>query len=175
MAVIRGGYVVQPHVQALADAIEADNLANSFGTYAGHDPSPDLAVDVFVSSREQGDQVAQFVIDNIPNYGVWYLIFWQRIYNPSIGSYWRDMEDRGSPTQNHHDHVHVSFFNNFSLPEEDPLSALSPDEQHELLDKTRVVFDRVAILFNDLGPNEVTIKETLDVVKRIKDGLGSSQ
>jgi len=43
-----------------------------------------------------------------------YVIWGQRIWNPSEDSVatwtsWRAMEDRGDVTQNHWDHVHVSF------------------------------------------------------------------
>jgi len=110
VALVRGG-AVRPHVQAFADAVAAATGAESFGTYPGHDPTEDRAVDIFVpvSSDVLGNKITGFAIPNIERYGIWYLIYRQRIYNPSIADYWRPMEDRGSPTQNHYDHVHVSF------------------------------------------------------------------
>ncbi len=56
-----------------------------------------------------GDQVAQFAITNAQKYGVKYVIWKQRYYdirNPG----WSPMSDRGSITQNHWDHVHISVF-----------------------------------------------------------------
>ncbi|MEO3785957.1 hypothetical protein ABGB12_21730 [Actinocorallia sp. B10E7] len=56
-----------------------------------------------------GDQVAQFAINNAQKYGVKYVIWKQRYYdirNPG----WSTMSDRGSITQNHWDHVHISVF-----------------------------------------------------------------
>lgn len=109
-ALVRGG-TVRPHVQAFADAVKEATGADSFGTYAGHDPSIDLALDIFVpvSSDVLGNKITGFAIPNIKQYGIDYIIYRQRIYNPEIATYWRNMEDRGSPTQNHYDHVHISF------------------------------------------------------------------
>ncbi|MBX6768572.1 MAG: hypothetical protein IRY90_15695 [Actinomadura rubrobrunea] len=60
------------------------------------------------SAQRHGDQVAQFVIDNAAKYGVKYVIWKQRIWDTRSSGGWRQMEDRGSITQNHYDHVHVS-------------------------------------------------------------------
>lgn len=64
------------------------------------------ALDLMISSRSQGDAVAAFVQANVATYDVKYLIWRQRYWAP--GRSWRMMEDRGSPTQNHMDHVHVT-------------------------------------------------------------------
>jgi hypothetical protein len=55
-----------------------------------------------------GDQVAAYTIANAARLGVKYVIWRQRIWNP--GGAWRPMGDRGSITQNHYDHVHVSVY-----------------------------------------------------------------
>jgi hypothetical protein len=60
------------------------------------------------SAQEHGDRVAQFVIDNADRYGLKYVIWKQRIWDTRGSGSWRQMEDRGSITQNHFDHVHVS-------------------------------------------------------------------
>lgn len=52
-----------------------------------------------------GDQIAAWAIKNQSRLGVKYVIWKQRI---NQGSGWRPMSDRGSITQNHHDHVHIS-------------------------------------------------------------------
>ncbi|GAA1805079.1 hypothetical protein [Actinomadura chokoriensis] len=60
------------------------------------------------SAQAHGDQVAQYVIDNASRLGIKYVIWKQRIYDMRGSGGWRQMEDRGSVTQNHYDHVHVS-------------------------------------------------------------------
>lgn len=106
------GYTMLPHVQAFVDAVAVATAEHSFGTYIGHDPTVDRAVDMFtpLDSRTLGDAICAFAIANMDAYGIWYIIYRQHIYNPEIGKYWRLMEDRGSPTQNHMDHVHASFY-----------------------------------------------------------------
>lgn len=147
MALVRGGTVL-PHVQAFADAVAAATGADSFGTYPGHDPTEDRAVDCFVPvfTVPLGTAIADFAIANMERYGIWYLIFRQRIYNPEIGSYWRPMEDRGSPTQNHFDHVHLSFYETAPIPppipptsEEEPMSHVTVDPGERALIPVPVV------------------------------------
>ncbi|MFB4296601.1 coiled-coil domain-containing protein [Actinomadura sp. NTSP31] len=60
------------------------------------------------SATAHGDRVAQYVIDNASRLGIKYVIWRQRIYDMRGSGGWRQMEDRGSVTQNHYDHVHVS-------------------------------------------------------------------
>lgn len=67
------------------------------------------AVDVMITSAGQGDAVASFAIANAGRLRIKYVIWQQRIWMPSTGV-WRMMEDRGSPTQNHMDHVHISVY-----------------------------------------------------------------
>ncbi len=123
MALVRGG-IVRPHVQAFADACSRATGADSFGTYAGHDPSIDRALDIFVpvNSRALGDAICAFALANLDRYGIDYVIYRQRIYNPEIATHWRDMADRGGVTQNHFDHVHISF---------EPTAAKVPDPEPE--------------------------------------------
>jgi hypothetical protein len=78
-------------------------------TRPGHSPTQQLAADFMVySDGAKGDAVAQFVIDNAARLNVDYVILRQRIYMIG-GSGSTAMEDRGSPTANHMDYVHVSF------------------------------------------------------------------
>ncbi|WP_232665020.1 hypothetical protein [Pseudonocardia sp. TRM90224] len=60
----------------------------------------------FMIGRAAGDQLAQCALNNKKELGITYVIWRQRI---NYGSGWEAMEDRGSPTANHYDHVHVSF------------------------------------------------------------------
>ncbi|MCD0452362.1 hypothetical protein LO762_24685 [Actinocorallia sp. API 0066] len=56
-----------------------------------------------------GDAVAAFAIKNAARYGVKYVIWRQRIYDMRRPG-WAAMPNRGSITQNHYDHVHISVF-----------------------------------------------------------------
>ena len=132
-ALVRGGYTVAPHVQAFADACERATGVRNFGTYAGHDPTPQRALDIFhaVGDNALADAICDFFIKNMSKYGGWYIISRQRIYNPAVAPYWRNMADRGSITQNHFDHVHVSFYatasGDFSTPPTTPAPAPEED------------------------------------------------
>ncbi|TMR22792.1 hypothetical protein ETD86_10205 [Nonomuraea turkmeniaca] len=52
-----------------------------------------------------GDRIAEWTIKNMNKLGVKYVIWKQRINH---GSGWSAMSDRGSITENHFDHVHIS-------------------------------------------------------------------
>jgi len=125
---VRGGPVLA-HVQRFADAVAGATGADSFGTYPGHEPTLDRAIDIFhaVGDDDLADAIAGFAIDNLERSGIWYVISRQRIYNPQIANYWRQMEDRGGVTQNHRDHVHISFDSTAPdpIPEDDDMT---PDQ-----------------------------------------------
>lgn len=66
------------------------------------------AIDAMISG-EAGWEVAEWVRDNAGELGVIEVIYAQKIWTSERSSEgWRDMEDRGSATANHYDHVHVS-------------------------------------------------------------------
>ncbi|TDC45261.1 hypothetical protein E1281_30960 [Actinomadura sp. KC345] len=60
------------------------------------------------SAQAHGDNVSQYLISNASRLGLKYIIWKQRIYDFRGGGGWDSMEDRGSITANHFDHVHVS-------------------------------------------------------------------
>jgi hypothetical protein len=62
----------------------------------------------FMCTPAQGDQIAAYLIGNHEPLGIDYIIWKQRSWDPDDGQ-WQPMEDRGSPTQNHMDHVHANF------------------------------------------------------------------
>lgn len=64
------------------------------------------AVDIMITSSAQGDAIAAFVQANVSTFNVKYVIWRQRYWEP--GEAWRPMDDRGSATANHMDHVHVT-------------------------------------------------------------------
>ena len=87
-------------------------------TVGGHresDPFPDhpsgLAADFMVavdeSGRAKGDRLASYLTEHADAFGVEYILWQQRSWYPDRG--WKPMADRGSPTANHADHVHVTF------------------------------------------------------------------
>ena len=68
----------------------------------------DIMIPSYKSNKALGDEIAQYFIDNGERLNVTYIIWRQRSYTLTRGS-WKKMADRGSDTQNHMDHVHVSF------------------------------------------------------------------
>jgi len=60
------------------------------------------------AAQAHGDRGAQYAIDHASSLGVKYIIWKQRIYDIRAGGGWDPMEDRGSITANHFDHVHIS-------------------------------------------------------------------
>lgn len=65
------------------------------------------AVDIIVGAGNDavGNAVKDFAIANAAAYGVQYALWHQTTWNPDGSS--SPMENRGSPTQNHMDHVHI--------------------------------------------------------------------
>jgi hypothetical protein len=58
-----------------------------------------------------GDSIANYVRSHASSFGVSEVIWKQRIWSVQRSSEgWRPMEDRGSTTANHYDHVHVSVY-----------------------------------------------------------------
>lgn len=76
--------------------------ACDFMVASGTMPSADMV--------DHGHRIAQWAISHASKYGIMYIIYRQRIYDMRGGSGWRQMEDRGSITANHYDHVHISVF-----------------------------------------------------------------
>lgn len=99
-----------------------EEIANLFGitSFSGYRPGDSgdhgkgLAIDFMVQeSSELGDKVAEYAIQNMASRGISYIIWKQRFYAPFDSKYgpantWNPMPDRGSVTENHYDHVHVS-------------------------------------------------------------------
>lgn len=63
------------------------------------------ALDVMTSDKSKGDAIKDFVINNASALDLKWAIWQQRLWYPNGSS--KPMEDRGSPTQNHMDHVHI--------------------------------------------------------------------
>jgi hypothetical protein len=79
----------------------------------GGEHSVGKALDIMVSSSSLGDAIAAFVKANYRELGVSEVIWSQQIWTVERASDgWRWMEDRGSATANHYDHVHVTVYGN---------------------------------------------------------------
>ena len=109
---------LQPQAEAFRQDVAAKFGLTNIGGYREGDPQDHgkgRAVDVMVPvGSEVGNQVAQYAVDNIANAGISYVIYRQHFYAPVDNIYgpantWNQMLDRGSITENHYDHVHVSF------------------------------------------------------------------
>jgi uncharacterized protein YbdZ (MbtH family) len=84
-------------------------------TYASHSDGPTKSADLWTAGATGGrdnrnmpsmNNLADYCAANLRNLGLKYVIWKQRI---NSGSGWRAMGDRGSLTQNHYDHVHITF------------------------------------------------------------------
>lgn len=83
----------------------------AYGTHRGYctytcDHHDGYAVDIMISG-DRGWMIAEWVRTHMPQYSVDNLIYEQHIWSVRYPE-WRLMEDRGSLTANHFDHVHVS-------------------------------------------------------------------
>lgn len=107
---------MQPDAIALADAIIAKfPEVQQIGGWRPHDAYPDHpsgnSLDVMMphgasgQDKALGDKIEKFTWDNAAKYRVTYTI-WQQRYTDTTSS--NVMEDRGDPTQNHFDHVHIT-------------------------------------------------------------------
>jgi uncharacterized protein YraI len=71
------------------------------------------ALDCMISDSSVGWDLAKWVRANARSLGVMEVIYRQQIWTVQRSSDgWRSMSDRGSPTANHMDHVHVSVYGN---------------------------------------------------------------
>ncbi len=103
---------VSPNIVKVHEAVCAEFPdITTYGTFRGDgEHSQGLAVDIMVSGDE-GYAVAEFVRKYYAELGVSYVIYSQRIWSVErAGEGWRGMEDRGSTTANHYDHVHVTTY-----------------------------------------------------------------
>jgi hypothetical protein len=71
------------------------------------------AIDCMISDSSVGWDAARWLRANAKSLGVMEVIYRQQIWTVQRSSDgWRSMSDRGSPTANHMDHVHVSVYGN---------------------------------------------------------------
>ena len=90
-----GGWVVGEHPKGRA----CDFMLNGNGST----PSPEQV--------DRGWAIAEWARENADRLGIMYVIYRQQIWDIRRSDEgWRDMADRGSITENHFDHVHLSMF-----------------------------------------------------------------
>lgn len=100
-------------VQALSDTFDIPAF-----TYVGHDPDSTHASDFMLPGGghnaywvNRGWELAHFAQTFHTKLKVHYIVFRQTIWNTERASEgWRPMANRGNWTQNHMDHVHISYY-----------------------------------------------------------------
>ncbi len=83
----------------------------SSSSYSGDHPNGraiDNMIPDYKNNKALGDDLAAWAITHGKELHISYLIWRQRSYTISRGT-WKAMEDRGGDTANHMDHVHISF------------------------------------------------------------------
>jgi hypothetical protein len=101
---------VSPNIVKVHEAVCANfPEITTYGTFRGDgEHAQGLAVDM-MTSGSRGWEVAEFVRAHYAELGVNYIMYSQRIWSVERASEgWRYVEDRGSTTANHYDHVHVT-------------------------------------------------------------------
>lgn len=87
-------------------------LTHIWGKGGGGDHAKGVALDFMIFQNEAaGHYIANYLMANAKRLGVQYLMWNHRIWNIDKDGYgkWRWVPDRGSTTENHMDHVHVTF------------------------------------------------------------------
>lgn len=171
------GGPVREHVQAAADTIQAqfpDGIAH-ISTYEGHDPTRELALDIFPKNPKWGDVIAAWVVENIERLSVDYIIWWQRIFNPEILMDWRPMADRGGITQNHKDHIHLTFeLKGSTLKPQGDTDIMTPEERDQLQRIDSLVVElNIAIRDKEFGLQAAfsNMNQRLDAIQKILENI----
>lgn len=108
MATTVTGGPVKDHAQAFADETNA-KFGTTFTTYNGHSPTKDRALDSW-DSPDDLTSLCKWAEENWERFGIDYMIWQQRIWNPEILRAWRHMAWRaGANDPNHLKHAHFSF------------------------------------------------------------------
>ena len=102
---------LKPRAMVVYNAVTAKWSFTSIGGYRASSLSNHQlggAIDFMTySDSAKGWEVANYITANADAFKVDHVIFEQKIWTP-YKPYWRAMENRGSATANHMDHVHVS-------------------------------------------------------------------
>lgn len=106
---------IQPDTIRVHRAVCAQfpEIARYIGLGGGGEHATGRAIDIMLDGSGNGDAIAAFAIKYARQLGVSQVIYRQRIWTVERAAEgWRPMPDRGSPTANHMDHVHVSTYGN---------------------------------------------------------------
>lgn len=88
-------------------------IVRYLGRGGGGEHASGRAVDIMLGNTGDGDAIAAFAMAHARELGISQVIYRQRIWTVQrAGDGWRHMPDRGSPTANHMDHVHVTTYGN---------------------------------------------------------------
>jgi hypothetical protein len=83
------------------------------GRSGGGEHASGQAIDIMTKDVELGTSIATVMRAHAKELGVSQVIYRQHIWTVQMnGGGWRSMKDRGSPTANHMDHVHVTTYGN---------------------------------------------------------------
>ncbi|HSI27212.1 MAG TPA: hypothetical protein VK948_07355 [Aeromicrobium sp.] len=83
------------------------------GRSGGGDHATGRALDIMTKDVQVGTAIAIFMREHAAELGISQVIWRQHIWTVQMaGGGWRSMDDRGSPTANHMDHVHVATYGN---------------------------------------------------------------
>ena len=111
----RYGRDVAPQVRQVACLLDdrfpgiTDLLGVGPGSVRGSDHPKGLAVDLMVNQdRVTGDKIAACARRHFDDWGLSYVL-WRQSDLDKEGGEFEPMANRGSPTANHYDHVHISF------------------------------------------------------------------
>ncbi|MDS1272515.1 hypothetical protein RIF23_19690 [Lipingzhangella sp. LS1_29] len=124
----QGPYNLTPRTELMRQTvIEEFGEGPGVGCYRPHDGGPiygehplGRACDFMMTNDgvmppqdeiDRGWAISEWARENAEEYGVMYVIYRQQIWDVRRGDTdWRPMSDRGSITDNHFDHVHISMF-----------------------------------------------------------------
>ena len=142
---------LKPHVKASANIICAQFLVPSAGGWRASDPYPDhpsgLAVDYMVP-LETGNLIKAFLHQHWDDHNVQYYIWQQRYHGSKTDVAGNLMEDRGSPTANHKDHVHVTYKPIGKAPDDTTGAQKLEDAVTAPLDYAKAVYDALTGVVN---------------------------
>lgn len=141
---------VQPHTATVANTLGPKFDIRTIGGYRTGDADPyghtagralDFMINDIPGGRSAGDQLAAYAKAHADELGVQYVVWRQHIWNIARDDEgWPAMPDRGNPTDNHMDHVHVSLTGDHpptavddDIPECLPAGAISADEVDTLM------------------------------------------
>lgn len=171
MAAIVENGPVKPHVQAFANEGKT-RFGTVFTTYNGHSPTRDRALDCWDTDADL-DALAQWGRENYRRFGIDYIIWKQRIWNPEIRDAWRPMAFRsGNNDPNHMKHVHFSFEPTGGTSSPAPQPKPKPDVQGDLAMLTfRYIYNGEDWVFD--GPSKLffQLSDTRQITE-VLDKLG---